>query len=756
MAAEVASQTAPLTQTPLPMPAAKPPAVGLWPLFVFSALGLFLELLLIRWVTTEIRIFAYLQNTVLVVCFLGLGMGCWDCRRPFALRHLLVPLTILVALLALPPTRVFLGHAITDMLSGATGLTIWGAGDASGVTAIAGAVFGSVLTLGLMYLLWATFVPVGRLIAAQMNSHPNTLQAYSANVAGSLVGIWLFVACSAAGLPPAAWFAVFAVGAAWWLGSGGMSKAVDGVLLLAILCGGVMAGIEPAWEKTVWSGYQKLSLYDFGNEPAPSVWATMGGERRPVSGGMGTHMIGVNNIGYQATIDLRPATVAAANSRDPKHFPAEQRGLSQYDLPARLHPKPRTALVVGAGSGNDVAGLLRNGVEKVTAVEIDRAIVEFGKAVHPEKPYDDPRVSVVIDDARSFFETASEKYDVITFGLLDSHTTTAMTNARLDHYVYTVESLTRAKSLLAPGGVMVLSFEAQKPFILDRMARTLATTFGREPLAFRVPWNGYGWGGVVFVAGDLDGVNARIADDPVFTALVAKWTADLPPRPAEAAEMATDDWPYIYLESRHIPPLYLLLAASLVVLFVIGLRQLKAPDIVRGWDRSRAHFFLLGAAFMLLEVQNVSKAAVVLGNTWAVNAVIITGVLLMILAANGLAAWCKRVPTAVAVALLIGSCVALYFVDLSRFAGLPYWQKATAVGLLTCLPMLFSGIVFIRSFATAERKDVALGANLFGSLAGGLLQTVTFVTGIQALLLIVAGLYLLAAAVRPSAKPAVA
>src|SRR5438094_8396788 len=78
-------------------------------LFLISVLGLFLELLLIRWVSTEIRIFAYLQNAVLVVCILGLGMGCWDCRKPFALRDILIPLSLLVVLLSLPPTRVGLG-----------------------------------------------------------------------------------------------------------------------------------------------------------------------------------------------------------------------------------------------------------------------------------------------------------------------------------------------------------------------------------------------------------------------------------------------------------------------------------------------------------------------------------------------------------------------------------------------------------------------------------------------------------------------
>ena len=74
-------------------------------LFLVSVLGLFLEMMLIRWIGTEIRIFAYLQNTVLVVCFLGLGMGCWTCRRPASARESLVWLFVLVGLLALPWTR---------------------------------------------------------------------------------------------------------------------------------------------------------------------------------------------------------------------------------------------------------------------------------------------------------------------------------------------------------------------------------------------------------------------------------------------------------------------------------------------------------------------------------------------------------------------------------------------------------------------------------------------------------------------------
>jgi hypothetical protein len=142
---------------------------------------------------------------------------------------------------------------------------------------------------------------------------------------------------------------------------------------------------------------------------------------------------------------------------------------------------------------------------------------------------------------------------------------------------------------------------------------------------------------------------------------------------------------------------------------------------------------------------------VVLGNTWSVNAVIISGILTMILVANLIAARFPRLPLTPIYLLLVGSSVGLYFLDLSRFAFLPYATKALLVGLLTSLPMLFSGIVFIRSFAVAERKDSALGANLMGSLVGGLLQSITFVTGIKALLLIVAFLYLAAVLTRPRA-----
>ncbi|MCI0700091.1 MAG: methyltransferase domain-containing protein [Planctomycetia bacterium] len=710
-------------------------------LFLISVVGLFLELMLIRWVSTEIRIFAYLQNTVLVVCFLGLGMGCWDSRRAFALRDVLVPLTILVALLAIPTSRIVLGD-ISGLLAGVSDLLIWTGVERTSDSIVA-PVVGAILTFGLMVLLWQIFVPIGRLLGRLMSDHPNTIAAYSVNVFGSLVGIWLFVLASALYLPPVLWFLGFVVAVIPLVGSGGKSKVWDGVFLTTILGLGILAGIEIGFQEVRWTPYQKLSVRDLGSVGANESpeGDRLRGKRAGAKPEPGRTFIGVNNTGYQATVDLRPEVVAA----DPVRFDPAQRGYSQYDIPMKLHPQAQQVLVVGAGSGNDAAGMLRNGAARVVAVEIDPGIIELGKRFHPEKPYDDPRCVVINDDARSYFATSTEQFDLIAFGLLDSHTTTAMTNARLDHYVYTQESINQVRSLLKPGGIAVLSFEVAKPYIADRMALVLRQAFGHEPVVFRVPNNSYGWGGVLFVMGDSrEAVEARIAADPKLAELVKQWQATRPIHLTGSTRATTDDWPYLYLEKPSIPVLYFLLGVLLIGLYAFGRRVIGKSSAAGGWGRDGWHFFFLGAGFMLLEVQNISKAAVVLGNTWVVNAVIISGVMVMILLANLIAARFPQLPLKPVYALLVFSCIGLYFLDLSRFAFLPYAAKATVVGLLTSLPMLFSGIVFIRSFAAAERKDAALGANLIGALVGGLLQSVTFVTGIKALLLIVAVLYLAA------------
>jgi hypothetical protein len=192
------------------------------------------------------------------------------------------------------------------------------------------------------------------------------------------------------------------------------------------------------------------------------------------------------------------------------------------------------------------------------------------------------------------------------------------------------------------------------------------------------------------------------------------------------------------------------LAGLILLILARTLRRWHSSDFFSRWSHSHWHFFFLGSAFLLLEVQNISKASVILGNTWEVNAVIVSGVLSMALLANLLTYKFPKIQVHFVYFALITTCLILYFVDLAQFAFLPYATKALVVGSLTTLPMLFSGIIFIRSFAIVVGKNEALGANLVGALVGALLQSVTFVTGIKALLLVVAGFYLLSMITMPT------
>ena len=688
--------------------------------FLISVLGLFLEMLLIRWIGTEIRIFAYLQNTVLVVCFLGLGLGCFSSRQPVVMRDMLLPLFVLVVLFAIPLTRNALGNT-SELFSVLNDLVIW---DPLRTSSSAQAVFFIILGLGIAYFLMILilniFVPIGRLMGRLMDEHPNIIRAYSVNIAGSLIGTWLFVLLSVLYQPPLMWFMVVG-GLTLFFVCRGSDRYLNYALLTGIMICSVFAGREPGSVEVIWSPYQKLVL----DKP----------DKQNMD--IGAYLVKVNNTGYQAMISsTKPRSPSDSNT-------SGMHGLSQYDIPLLLHPDPQKVLIVGAGTGNDAAGALRHGAKEITAVEIDPAIIHLGRRYHPEQPYSSQAIKLVNDDARSFFATSRERYDVIVFGLLDSHTTTAMTNARLDHYVYTKESIIRAKSLLADHGLMILSFEVQTQFIADRMRRLLREAFNEEPLYFRIPKSQYGWGGMLFVAGDLATAKEQITSNPGLTSVISKWQRQFPINLPNDTRITTDDWPYLYLKSPSVPLLYYLLACLLVLIFLRCRKQLPISELVSTWERSNWHFFFLGAAFLLLEVQNISKASVVLGNTWQVNAVIISGVLTMILLANLLARRFARIPLKLVYICLVGTCLALYFVDLSQFAVLSYASKVLIVGGLTTLPMFFSGIIFIHSFALAARKDHALGANLIGALIGAQLQSITFITGIKALLLMVVGIYLL-------------
>jgi hypothetical protein len=153
------------------------------------------------------------------------------------------------------------------------------------------------------------------------------------------------------------------------------------------------------------------------------------------------------------------------------------------------------------------------------------------------------------------------------------------------------------------------------------------------------------------------------------------------------------------------------------------------------------HFFFLGAGFLLLEAQIVSRMAMLFGTTWLVNSIVIAGVLVLIVLANAFVAGWSRVPMSLAYVAILLCMSASYLVPLERLFFQTFWVKALVATLVLCSPVLFASIVFIRSFVDCGFSGQALGSNLLGALVGGMLESLSLWTGIRSLIILAALLY---------------
>src|SRR5580698_4082904 len=144
-------------------------------LFLLGAFILFAELLLIRWIGTEIRVFAFLGNLILVVCFFGTGLGCYLESRPVSMVRLGVNLLLLVTLIANPLHIEALNiHNTSYVLSGFEDSPLWLVGfQLTNVQVLSGLIIVAVLT----YLAAFIFVPVGQLLGQGFQKHPRIIRA---------------------------------------------------------------------------------------------------------------------------------------------------------------------------------------------------------------------------------------------------------------------------------------------------------------------------------------------------------------------------------------------------------------------------------------------------------------------------------------------------------------------------------------------------------------------------------------------------
>jgi hypothetical protein len=467
------------------------------------------------------------------------------------------------------------------------------------------------------------------------------------------------------------------------------------VQLGAILPVGLLVALLAAESMTPsvsWSPYYKIQTQD-------------------IAGRTGQIDVWVNGIPHQTA-----SSVEDRRRDEPVYFvPYERSSIPALD----------DVLIVGAGTGSDVAIALSEGAQHIDAVEIDPRIQQIGAQRHPDRPYDDPRVSVHIDDGRAFLEKTDGRYDLILFALPDSLTlVSGQSSLRLESYLFTVQAMQSAREHLKPSGVFSMYNYYREPWLVDRLAGTLDQVYGRPPCV-----------DAVGTFGQLAALTVSASPEVVDCPAASVWQ---PTDAAAAASPATDDYPFLYLQNRSIPGLYLVTMALILGASLLLVRLVSGPF---GPMRSYLDLFFMGAAFLLLETKSVVQFALLFGTTWFVNALVFGGVLLAVLAAIEVARRWQPANPAWLYAVLLAALAVAWLIPPDALLNLDLLLRFVSAVLIWFTPIFIANLVFAERFRNVEASNVAFGANLLGAMVGGVLEYLALLTGYQALLILVALLY---------------
>lgn len=747
-------------------------------LFLISWVVLFLELACIRWFPSHVLFLTFFTNTVLLACFVGMSVGCLVARRPVDFIRW-TPYLLALSLA---------GGLLIDRYSYDLSL-IFAVGNPAnpdvvffGTEHVAAKERPFVIPIefvgGLYFLLIAAImVGPGQEMGRAFNRVSNRTSAYSANLLGSLVGIGMFAGCSYLQLPPIVWFAVVAVALAYFLvrTDPDLPAPQQKTTILPLCClaaavviTGFTSGlVNPGHKQIAWSPYYRVDYHD------------------------ATRFIVTNLISHQIVEPVNEATNAPYSL--PYLF---QRDVKKADG-TRAWPEFKRVLIIGAGSGNDVARACRwiPKDAQIDAVEIDPVIQKLGVAHHPDRPFDDPRVKVTINDGRNFLRSAEAgTYDLVIFALIDSLVLqSGYSNLRLESYLFTLDSFKDVHRVLKPTGVYAVYNFFRQGWLACRIREQLRTAFdGVDPVVMTtppmeaIPLNLFTEGFTLFFAGSqqvIDPLRAEFSDPS--TRYWYPWRTgvpkDSPARfsaapPAESAgpivlrhgyelkpewmgfriavpeetsglRQATDDWPFLYTREPTIPGLSLrgialTLALSVLLWYLLGgHRALASESGTRPEWGLMARSFFLGAGFMLVETKAVVQMALLFGGTWMVNTVVFAAILVMSLAGNLFAGRVnpKRLePYYVGLFVALGIGLA---VPPGAFLGLSPTVQLVGVCAIVFAPIAFAGVIFATTFKRTSQPDRVFGANVAGALVGGLAENTSVLLGFQLLLCVAVGFY---------------
>jgi len=673
-------------------------------LFAVSFITLFLELMIIRWVPANIRLIAYYANLMLISSFLGIGLGALLKGKRLNLFRLF-PFILVADIALLIICRKFTLPAFAIECR---------------YYSVPPTIINFTLVVCIFLLNAALFVPLGEKIGQLFDSLP-PLKAYSWDIGGSLLGTTVFGFFSVMFFSPVIGFLI--VFALYLLLIPNRSKWIALIPLLLSLSG--VYFFTP--KEAIWSPYYYVTINELNK--AGNIRVTDVPENIRTMKDPPIYRVIVNQGFYQrqGTINIDRYT------KGTKKYAHVENDFTHVTLPYQLKPNPERVLVVGSGGGKDIEAAFLMGAQYVDAVEIDPVLIEISKKINASGVYFDPRVHIAINDARAFFSKAQSVYDIVAFAYLDASTLfTSMSNIRLDGYVYTIESLRTAYSLVKDDGLLSVSFASGAAWMMDKLILMTMEATGKTPIVYTLEGHyPYQFGPIVIQVpkGKLDppenhGHFKRITIPPSL-----KGTTDI--------SLATDDWPFLYLKKKGVPIDYL---AVILILTLISSAVLFGTARMQ-WGMHQTHFFFLGAGFLLLETKSITDCSLYFGATWFVTMLVVAGILLMVLAANILAMRLRSFSPYFFLPL-IASMLLLYSTPNHFILGLPFVLRLVWVLIFVPLPVFFAGLIFSTTFRESKNASSCFGANLIGATIGGFAEYLGMAIGFQNLSLLVITAYL--------------
>lgn len=646
-------------------------------LIQLSFLMLFVELALIRWTGSNFFYLSFFSNFVMLASFLGIGIGFLR-KKTFNL-FLLAPIVL--------ASIVYLCHAYSYEYSPHM--------DPFNIELNYNAAYFKNNLIPTSFTLPVLFIIVTLMMAsiaegvARVFRQFPPVEAYRLDIIGSLLGIVTFSA-----------LAFYDASPVWWS---------------AIICALFTLQLARYWQKHyIFAGLQiaamAVTLY------IPTIELSSNHLWSPYY-----------KIGLQAYSDNK--YVVTANGL-PQQFieSVEQRAKTKpFYFSAYQHKGANTALnrvlVIGAGTGGDVAIALAQGAKHVDAVEIDPMLYQLGSLYNPNHPYQDPRVHRYIDDGRAFLERNNKKYDMIIYALPDSLLLiSGQSSLRLENYLFTVEAIQSVYNHLEPNGIFTMYNYYNNKWVVDRLANTLNTVFKHAPCLDTAGKSGH-WLSSISISKSVEGLQCQNL-----------WQATKD----STITPATDNHPFFYLKTNTIPAAYVALI-FFVMLTTLG--AFKVNGISRQSISNHMEFFLMGMAFLLLETKNISYFALLFGSSWMVNALVFTGILFSVYLAIEVANRVIELRHDVLYGLLIVSLLLSWLMPSSYFLHLGVHARFVFATLLAFAPIFIANLIFADHFKNSENSTEAFAANYMGAVMGGLLEYSALIFGYSNLFIIIAVLY---------------